>query len=460
MDAYKHKILSAFKILDIYGWMVNSYVLDVFVCDLMNKLPQCWRSSLRDIDIVELGAFLAGEQTNRMFALSTLALRACLKYINLSRVPEHALIQNIPLQPNESEYSYLTHPKLKNLFCKHVKQKKRHEIMKMAEECFKTCIELKCEYLIDFGSGVGHLARVLAYGYNINVLCLEAQSELINQAKKLDKEMEITASKHLSKSFMDSRNGSPRYLNMTLDNNIDTEEFLKNIKLLFNLNKNTVKFGIIGLHPCGDLIPIMLQLFALLPEIKFVKAVGCCYMKLSTFDRKSPEKAHGYPLSAFLKSIPHELSYSAREVACHAIETYCQRLKKGLYSDLQVHSYRAALEELVIKYWPHLKHSGMRSIKHSNQLSFKTYCEVATSRLGIAIPDEDINSESTLKNLSEWKDVVRFYSLRLLLAPLVETIILLDRLIFLEELGTISDIIPVFDPILSPRNQILTAIKP
>lgn len=63
------------------------------------------------------------------------------------------------------------------------------------------------------------------------------------------------------------------------------------------------------------------------------------------------------------------------------------------------------------------------------------YCEVATSRLGIAIPDEDINSESTLKNLSEWKDVVRFYSLRLLLAPLVETIILLDRLIFLEELG-------------------------
>lgn len=39
--------------------------------------------------------------------------------------------------------------------------------------------------------------------------------------------MEITASKHLSKSFMDSRNGSPRYLNMTLDNNIDTEEFLK-----------------------------------------------------------------------------------------------------------------------------------------------------------------------------------------------------------------------------------------
>lgn len=45
--------------------------------------------------------------------------------------------------------------------------------------------------------------------------------------RKLDKEMEITASKHLSKSFMDSRNGSPRYLNMTLDNNIDTEEFLK-----------------------------------------------------------------------------------------------------------------------------------------------------------------------------------------------------------------------------------------
>jgi len=38
-------------------------------------------------------------------------------------------------------------------------------------------------------------------------------------------------------------------------------------------------------------------------------------------------------------------------------------------------------------------------------------------------------------NLLQWKRVVIFYTLRLLLAPLVETILLLDRLIYLKELG-------------------------
>lgn len=149
----------------------------------MNKFPSSWKKCLNDIDIIELGQFLSGEKTNKIFALSTLALRACLNDINLSRLPQSISTQNTVMQTYDSEYSYLTHPRLKNLFCKHVKQKKRHEIMKMAEECHKTCKELECEYIIDVGSGVGHLARVLAYGYNLNVLCLEAQSELIEQAQ-------------------------------------------------------------------------------------------------------------------------------------------------------------------------------------------------------------------------------------------------------------------------------------
>lgn len=38
-------------------------------------------------------------------------------------------------------------------------------------------------------------------------------------------------------------------------------------------------------------------------------------------------------------------------------------------------------------------------------------------------------------NLLQWKRVVIFYTLRLLLAPLVETILLLDRLLYLKEHG-------------------------
>lgn len=60
---------------------------------------------------------------------------------------------------------------------------------------------------------------------------------------------------------------------------------------------------------------------------------------------------------------------------------------------------------------------------------------MAFQKLGLEVPHEDLESEEMQMNLLQWKRVVIFYTLRLLLAPLVETILLLDRLLFLKELG-------------------------
>jgi hypothetical protein len=60
---------------------------------------------------------------------------------------------------------------------------------------------------------------------------------------------------------------------------------------------------------------------------------------------------------------------------------------------------------------------------------------LAFIKLGLEVPQEDLKSEETQLNLLQWKRVVIFYTLRLLLAPLVETILLLDRLLYLQELG-------------------------
>lgn len=46
---------------------------------------------------------------------------------------------------------------------------------------------------------------------------------------------------------------------------------------------------------------------------------------------------NGYPLSKYLSSFAnYELSYMALEIACHAIESYCDKLKTGNYEDLIV----------------------------------------------------------------------------------------------------------------------------
>lgn len=55
--------------------------------------------------------------------------------------------------------------------------------------------------------------------------------------------------------------------------------------------------------------------------------------------------------------------------------------------------------------------------------------------------------------------VVAFFSLALMLAPLVETLILLDRLLYLEEQGFYAELLPIFSPELSPRNLVLVATK-
>lgn len=133
-------------------------------------------------------------------------------------------------------------------------------------------------------------------------------------------------------------------------------------------------FGIVGLHPCGDLGATLIKLFLSCKQAKFLNIVGCCYMKLTT-KRTGERVPTGYPLSEFLrissnKPVSH-LSYEAREISCHATEVYTERLANGNYNDLKIHSFRAAAERVLTKRWPELKHVGLRSVKHSNGMTFE-----------------------------------------------------------------------------------------
>lgn len=54
-----------------------------------------------------------------------------------------------------------------------------------------------------------------------------------------------------------------------------------------------------------------------------------------------------------------------------------------------------------------------------------------------------------------------YWSIRAALGPILETLLLLDRLLFLQEQGNVleANMVPIFDPILSPRNIALIAKK-
>lgn len=71
-----------------------------------------------------------------------------------------------------------------------------------------------------------------------------------------------------------------------------------------------------------------------------------------------------------------------------------------------------------------------------------------------------LNSADKSNNLMQ-ELIGPYWSLRAALGPVIETIILLDRLLFLQEQDKSLEafILPIFDPALSPRNVALIANK-
>lgn len=60
---------------------------------------------------------------------------------------------------------------------------------------------------------------------------------------------------------------------------------------------------------------------------------------------------------------------------------------------------------------------------------------LAVDKMNIVLNQDDLTSQHVQSCMEQWKRVVVFYSLRLLLAPVIETVIQLDRLLYLSEQG-------------------------
>ncbi|XP_034001756.1 protein RRNAD1 isoform X1 [Trematomus bernacchii] len=237
-------------------------------------------------------------------------------------------------------------------------------------------------------------------------------------------------------------------------------------------------FVLTGLHACGDLSSTLLRHFISCPHVRGITSVACCYMKISTREHPSPPgliaaphpaderlqetmlqpSEFGYPMSSWVGGLPgHQLSYKAREAACHALEDYRRRLWEESQL-LRTHCYRATLETIIREQRPELCRAGVQTVKKAHLLTFTEYARLGLARVGLP-PDLPLDGGRVEAMLEQQGRVVVFFSLALLLAPVVETLVLLDRIIYLQENGVDSRLVPLFDPNLSPRNFVLVALK-
>ncbi len=132
-----------------------------------------------------------------------------------------------------------------------------------------------------------------------------------------------------------------------------------------------------------------------------------------------------------------------------------------------MHAYRAALEKLIHSVDVSKRKLGLGSVKNAQNLPFQEYVALALRKheqLKLAclelLNNDPVTSLKMEKFLANWHQIAVFYTLRLLIAPLIESAILLDRLLYLKENGVeYAEIGALFSAKISPRNLAILATK-
>ena len=200
----------------------------------------------------------------------------------------------------------------------------------------------------------------------------------------------------------------------------------------------------------------MLRLFLAEPQASLLANVGCCYNLMREQDCP--------PLSRRLAAFqPAELegvrARTARMLACQAPWRWASRPAQTEQSFRSNH-YRALFQAYIL---PRLGLAGEPELGHmpsSALLNLPAYVQAACTRLSVPLP-EDI----CLAQIEAQHPVARtaaVWTLRALLGPVVESILLLDRLHWVAEgIGAgRARLLPLFDPVQSPRNFVLYAQRP
>ncbi|XP_015683065.1 protein RRNAD1 [Protobothrops mucrosquamatus] len=496
-EQQKRLAASLVRVLDLYRPLTDAYVIEFFAEDLWGRLPRSWQAALGRLSPPEVAALLLrrGEPARRrpVWPLSLLAFRATAHALAFPRRPAAAAAAREPPLPPR--------------FRKHLRPKKQHEVRRLAQVVQRLSERTGCRRVVDVGAGQGHLSRFLAFGLQLSVTAVEGDPQLVAQAAKFDRALALELSKEQARrqapdgasvqgpkhvvgwvsphsswpEFVEllhsdeaegkaaAGDGSPRGAALGHHPTVpcelretearkggadcgedgpDSREQKSPPRLQAQHPQGTLLLT--GLHACGDLSATLLRLFVACPHIVGITSVACCYMKLSTGEGARP----GYPLSNWVAGLPgHQLSYKAREGACHAMEDYILRLEQDSPS-LKTHYFRARLETVIRAIDPTKKRLGVQAIPKTDEMTFEQYARRGLERVGMS-PSGPLEAAS----LAEQQRVVVFFSLALLLAPLVETLILLDRMIYLQEQGFPCELVPLFNPALSARNLVLVAAK-
>lgn len=381
-------------------------------------------------------------------------------------------------------------------------EKKRHEVeitAKLVDRLIHSVARQNIDthnYIVDAGDGKGYLSSRLALQYGYHVLGIDFQELNTENALERNRKLQrvwnglVKRAELQQQGITSQRRGKSKNLPQsaaptpeTKADSAENEALYKTtaayitpdlniVQLLqqhFTQATDTSAICLTGLHTCGNLATTCLRLFHEQPQCKLICNIGCCYHLLQE-EYAAPEyfanetisarqTTPGFPMSQFLRDKHLTLGRNARMLATQSLERVISErsaMNISLY-------YRALLEVLISESAEELRQKlqvgKVRKFANFNEYvalcckKFATQnCNLRWNAAAVERVQEQFAADAHYMHL--------FYLLRMCFAQVIESLILLDRLLYLKELGyTGSHLVAVFDAVISPRRFGIIAVK-
>ncbi|KAJ1991111.1 hypothetical protein H4R33_001481 [Dimargaris cristalligena] len=542
-DALQERVENLRSLVTEYAWLTEMHIVDFFVEDHWQRLPQVWREefdgrwygtddSLDDlVRLAALGEIWPGASPSlRAFAgtCQALALDRSAQIVpqTVNKPPDPRTAGESQETPRPTAHWA---PPIDERVVLGMNPKKVVEVEHLAYFISQLARREEVGLIADLGAGQGYLSRTLVYQYDHPVLAIDsnqiqtcgAERQLQRTEKFVNKTKKpLSASgDQISPGDAPTNSPAPVAANGASFTLTGRPAYLKHITCYIDTDNLTQVAGFVqeaqrtlttppymhpmalqqpwlvcGLHACGNLSNVMLKWFVK-STAKCVVNVGCCYNMMGLTEG-TISYCPFFPISQELTHKGATLSVNALKLACQAPTRWADQTTTAI-GNFERHYFRALLHYAMVDrglVQPNDPFPVVGRLSKTAFANFSTYAQRALRRLGHPIPNEPergsptestptatgaalpeahhgpaqlSNSPLKVGDLAYYDTKLRpqaarmaiVWTLKALLSPCIESLIILDRCLYLVEQGCQVDLVPLVDPNVSPRNIVIMATK-
>ncbi|TGZ80611.1 hypothetical protein EX30DRAFT_332139 [Ascodesmis nigricans] len=440
-------------------------------------LPEPWRAYLGKLEMDEVLELLLRTPVDQFSADVPDDLQWYIK-----EVRDHSLRREFARVEESKRAMKETRPGTERALYAGMKPKKVHEVEHFAafvDDLVHSIPDPPISQILDYGSGQAYLSRTLAKKYSHNVLGLESRPNNIQVSLELDRRYDHLYAKSLLRSpspTSTTPTGALTYLQTHITASsplppLDSENLL-----------------LISLHSCGNLLHHALHAFSTTPTVRAVALIGCCHNLLTERHgrtSKIPPSIHhpaltlrsphprvealaaaadpsGFPISQRFFAENITLNITARSMAVQAPGNWTRDASAGFF---RRHYYRALLQRVVCDLGivdMSMPAVTIGSLRKRDYESFESYTVAAAVKMGWRLDDavEKLGGGAASSTTSS-KSYDILWSLMAFSASIVESLIVVDRWVFLGEVESVKErwVEVVFEYGESPRNLVVVGVR-